>query len=708
MGRRQFLIATGMASTCALAGKKLAGHVEPVLQTDAAMAGEKGGSKGATPESGRYRNLLSPLQVRNRVLKNRIMHTRSTAQYMQESAGSYYSEVAKNAAIVTLHIGGGGGQQGQQGPPQESPSDQQAGANPAGTGQQGQQAPAMGQGGGMPGMGQQMEQQRSSSGSGETVDQIIEGIHCEGALVMGSQVNVGGNIRQGMQQASGPRISATGKIEDSIAQAKSIEDEGYDLVWVGTRHLLNREELKPVIDHMQAVRNATGLIIVSWILPLTPGLSRGSQQVDPFLPSGPYAKGPDLEEVVAMAKLLEGSADILQMKDAGHYTNHPNSFTMEKGKPWMLKFAQAVKESGANIITCPTGGFHDPALNDEWIGSGKTDMVGMATPFIADPEYVKKLHDQRREDIVPCIKCHDCHRISRTIAPFISVCSVNPKFGLAGYAGLIRPPGASKKVAVIGGGPGGMKAALVAAERGHQVTLYEKGDALGGLLRHTDHSQWKWAQKDFKDYLVRQVKKAGIDVRLKTTATPEMIKAEGYDTVLAATGAEPAVSRIPGADGKNVFNIVDAYSNKKSLGKKVVLIGAGVFGSETGISLAKDGYQVTVLTGENYLIGQEWIGPHNKENQLDIMRSHPNFSSVLEVMVKGISGGKVTYVDASGKEESVQADSVVIYAGLRPRMADAIGFKGSADQVLLLGDCTGSNGTIQKTIRNAFFVASQV
>jgi NADPH-dependent 2,4-dienoyl-CoA reductase/sulfur reductase-like enzyme len=332
----------------------------------------------------------------------------------------------------------------------------------------------------------------------------------------------------------------------------------------------------------------------------------------------------------------------------------------------------------------------------------------MATPFIADPEFVKKLYENREEDIVPCIMCHDCHMISRTKGPWLVVCSVNPKFGLSTSVNAIRAPSVSKKVAVIGGGPAGMKAAITAAERGHKVTLYEKGDSLGGLIRHTDFTQWKWAQKDFKDYLLRQTYKAGVKVLLGTEATPEMIKAKGYDTVLVATGAEPVISKIPGADGKNVYNIVDVYSNMKSLGKNVVLIGGGVFGSETGICLAKSGYKVTALTSDKHMIGPEWIGPHNKENQLDIIQSHENFSYILEAIATRISDGKVFYKDSTDSEKSIQADSVVIYAGLRPRQEEAVKFSDSAGQVLLLGDCTGEAGTIQKTIRSAFFVASQV
>ena len=253
-----------------------------------------------------------------------------------------------------------------------------------------------------------------------------------------------------------------------------------------------------------------------------------------------------------------------------------------------------------------------------------------------------------------------------------------------------------------------MKAALVAAERGHKVTLYEKGDSLGGLFRHTDFTTYKWTWKEFKDCLIRQVNKAGIEVQLKTIATPEMIKAKVYDTVLVAVGAEPVISKIPGAEGKNIYNIVDVYSNIRSLGKNVVLIGGGVFGSETGVYLVMEGYKVTALTSEKYMIPPEVIGPHNKANQLNVIERDPNFSYILEATAKSISGGKVTYVDSKGNEKSVQGDSIVIYAGLKPKQDEAMKFSGSAGQVLLLGDCTGENGNLQKAIRSAFFVASQV
>jgi NADPH-dependent 2,4-dienoyl-CoA reductase/sulfur reductase-like enzyme len=333
----------------------------------------------------------------------------------------------------------------------------------------------------------------------------------------------------------------------------------------------------------------------------------------------------------------------------------------------------------------------------------------MATPLFADPEYVQKAYEGRPDDIVPCVRCHNCHGVSRTKGPWYDTCSVNPTWGLSETKKKsIRAPRVVKTVAVIGGGPAGMKAAVTAAERGHRVALYEKSDALGGLLKHTDYTKWKWAYRDFKDYLVRQTYKAGVEVVLNTEATPEMIRAKGYDTILAATGAAPTISKIPGADGENVFDVVGAYDNKKNLGKNVVMIGAGVYGTESAISFAKDGHKVTVLATGKEMIPSNTIGPHNKANQIDLYKNHENMSYVLEAMPTKISKGKVVYKDASGKEKTVKADSVIIYAGLTPRMDEAMKFSNAADQLLLLGDCTGKAGTLQKAVRSAYFTASRV
>jgi NADPH-dependent glutamate synthase beta subunit-like oxidoreductase len=293
--------------------------------------------------------------------------------------------------------------------------------------------------------------------------------------------------------------------------------------------------------------------------------------------------------------------------------------------------------------------------------------------------------------------------------PHFATCDVNPKWATPPYKlSSIQAPLAKKKVAVIGGGPAGMKAAIVAAERGHQVTLYEKDPALGGLIKFSDHSKWRWNMKVFKDWLIHQVNKNGVEVKLGTAATPEMIKAGGFDTVLVATGAEVVKTRMKGADAENVFDILSCYSNKRALGKNVVMIGAGKIGTEAAIGIAKDGHKITVLAPGEEMIEAEDVGAHNVGNQERIYKNHPNFSYEMKTMAKSITGGKVAYTDATGTEKSVKADSIVIWSGFRPRTGEAAGFADAADEVLLLGDCTGKGGRIQKAIRNAFFVASQV
>jgi hypothetical protein len=124
--------------------------------------------------------------------------------------------------------------------------------------------------------------------------------------------------------------------------------------------------------------------------------------------------------------------------------------------------------------------------------------------------------------------------------------------------------------------------------------------------------------------------------------------------------------------------------------------------------MLKDGHKVTMITSERELVSSGDIGPHNMKNQQKVYQNHPNFSYILQATVKDIASGKVTYTDSTGSQKSVQADSIVIWSGLKPRVDEAEKFIGSAEDVLFLGDCTGRGGSIQKTLRSAFFIASQV
>jgi len=684
MGRRQFLITAGVASTCALTCKKLAG-----FEIRTAMAAEQTALAALKAAGNRCPHLMSPLRIRNRVLKNRIMHTQSPIYFMQgpenfptENYRNHYSNVAKNAAIVAMST-----QFGKY--PKTYEKIQDAFYHMANS------------------IWEDIPPVENY------INQLMEDIHCEGALIYFSGDTGGGAMgplnRSGSDGQQGGGAGGQGgaggrqggmpgfasKTDDEIIkEAKEAEDKGYDVYQLNTAGLEAAKE----------IRAATNLILMGSIRGSRGNMGLGSGENAVGLTNDNQPTAAELEEGVEQARKLEGIVDFLWIR----IDEHPNAWTQDKGRPKSLAYSEAIKKAGIKVLTCPSAGFHDPVENDGFIASGKCDMVGMTMPFFADPELVRKVKEGRADDVVPCVSCHNCHGISVYTGPWYSTCTVNPKWGLPPYklTGITKPT-ISKKVAVIGGGPAGMKAALVAAERGHKVTLFEKEAALGGLLKISDNSRWRWNYKDFKEYLIYQVNKAGVAVKLNTAATPDMIKAGGYDTVLIGIGSDVVASKMK-TDGSNVFNILDVYYRKNELGKNVVVIGAGKFGIEAATGMLKDGHKVTVLASGKELVEIENQGAHNMMNQQNIYQNHPDFNYALETTVRSISGGKVVYIDSTGSEKSLQADSIVIWSGLKPRMDEAEKFIGSANDVLFIGDCTGTNGTIQKVMRSTFFIASQV
>jgi 2,4-dienoyl-CoA reductase-like NADH-dependent reductase (Old Yellow Enzyme family)/thioredoxin reductase len=716
--RRQFLIASSVASTCALTCKKLAG-----FQTSAAMAAEKAAVASIKAVGNKCPHLLSPLRIRDVVLKNRIMHTVSPTYYMQgpenfpaEMYRNHYSNMAKNAAIVSMstHFGtypktytkGAHGPSNnfcddiwQDIPPVENYVQRLiedihcegalilklggggGGMPPGGMGGRGGQG---GMPGGMPGEmpgGAPGGQQGAQGGPGAMPGGQQGAQGGPGAMPGGQQGAQGGR--------SGMPAMATKTDDEIVKEAKEAEEFGYDVYSLSSSS----------VETAKKVRAATNLILMT-SLRLAAGSGYSASATDTNQPTAS-----DIEQAVEAARKLEGVVDYIQIRAS----EHPNGWNQDENKPKGLAYAEAIKKAGIKVLVCPTAGFHDVLSNDSYIANGQADMIGMTTPFFADRELVRKVKEGRADDIIPCIACWNCHGISMTKGPWhSSLCSVNPTWGTPPYKIQgITAPRTKKTVAVIGGGPAGMKAALTAAERGHKVTLYEKDATLGGLLKIADKSKTRWPFRKYKEWLISQVKKNGIEVKTNTVATPEIIKAGKFNAVLVATGAEPVISKMK-VDGAKSFNILEAYDKKDELGKNVVVIGAGKYGFELALGLAMDGHKVTNITSGDRLFEVDFQGPHNMANQEGIYRNHPNFSYALKAEVKSITGGKVTYKDSTGAEKSVQADSVVIWSGLKPRMDEAEKFLTCADEVYLAGDCTGKNGHLQKAIRSAFFAASQV
>ncbi|MGI5936226.1 MAG: FAD-dependent oxidoreductase [Oscillospiraceae bacterium] len=416
--------------------------------------------------------------------------------------------------------------------------------------------------------------------------------------------------------------------------------------------------------------------------------------------------GITVEDTVRFAKLAEGVVDILHIRGGNINFCHPTGFNSIEDEPYTLHIAEAVKKSGANIIVAAAGGYADPVKNEEYIASGKLDMVAVARQFICDSDYGKKIMEDRPEDIVPCQRCAKCH-VPFPNGPWTFVCSGNPKMGLMDQLGwMVEPPARKKKVAVIGGGVAGMEAALVAAERGHRVVLFEKSSVLGGQLIHADFAAFKWPLRNFKNYLIRHVNKSGVEVRLSCPATPEDIKSERFDVVIAACGAAPNRLKLPGAWEDYVWLPIQVFGHEAELGKKVVVVGGGEIGTETALYLAECGHDVTVLTRQTRLAPNA-TGIHYREMFEERWQKNPNFHFITEVRATDLSNGQVRYIDKENRQKAIPADSVVLAAGRCGLTEEALSFAGAADEFYIIGDCK-KPGSVQTCMRMAYAAASRI
>lgn len=739
MGRRQFLVAAGITSTAALSGKKFEGIFEPQIQSSAAMAAEKSGGvimNGVFKN--KYSHLLSPIKIGNVLLKNRMMQADSYPFCMQgpesfpsEQVISWYANVAKNGCAIVMVFKGNDPSTGVNAAQPQAPQ----GAQMQGPG--GGNAQMQGPPGGEDGEQRIGESQRMPIWDKTDIRvqsyfaQLANAVHFYGsraAVCISPNVDRSYSISKMSFQAN-PGMTRTfmgqggteipiemiqKAVEDVAKQAKFYKSLGFDMVHfhMSYRRYFLSTALSPVLnvrtdkyggslenrarlalEMFQAIKKACGQNFLVGIHVSGEEMGEGGYTV---------------KDLIEYAKIWEGNLDILVVRGKDDNVSHASPYNFNYTNNPILGYAQTLKESGVKMIIAPCGGFQDLDKNEEYITTGKADMISMARAWWADPEYGKKAFEGRGEDVVPCVRCNDCHGIS---GPPLSFCTVNPGYVHAHRLNrMIDAPVISRKVAVIGGGPAGMKAAITAAERGHKVTLYEKNDYLGGQLKHTDYVSFKWTYRDYKDYLIRQVNKSGIELILNTRATPEMIKNKGYDVVITALGADPIIPDIKGAKGSTVLAPIFVYNNK-TLGKDIVVIGGNQIGTETGMHLAETGHNVTLLAREKRL-ATDANGIYLSSERWDLFKS---FSFITEATVKGISEGKVTYADAEGNEKSIQADNVVIYAGRRPRQEEALKFYGSAERFFIIGDCSSdgdivrlSEGCVRTSVFTAFSAASQI
>lgn len=364
-----------------------------------------------------------------------------------------------------------------------------------------------------------------------------------------------------------------------------------------------------------------------------------------------------IEDAINMAKLYEKAGadalDISQGCNAAMPASCPPYYFEEATN---ADHAYAIKQQVGIPIICP-GRLHTPERIESVLQQGKADFAGIGRGFLADPDFVKKTQEGRPDDIVRCVSCtQGC--FSRIREGDVS-CVFTPATGHEREYKQV-PAEMIKNVLVIGGGPSGLEAARVAAERGHHVTLFEKTGKLGGQYLLAGEAPDKSMFADAVIHMGLRAQKAGVDVRLYTQATPQKIKAVRPDVIVVAAGSVPFVPNVPGVTKKNVYAANDVIGAKIRLkASEVVVIGGGLVGLEAAEILASEGKNVHVVEMMD-VIGKD----------LDLLVRGHMMSALKNLGVKlhaGAACKEITddaiTIEHNGKSESIRCGAVVMAVG---------------------------------------------
>lgn len=426
--------------------------------------------------------------------------------------------------------------------------------------------------------------------------------------------------------------------------------------------------------------------------PLTIRLSGSDYEPDGF----------KVDETIEVAK-----AAVAHGIDALHISGGDHHQMIHQVSPMAIErchnvYAAAAIKQHVNVPVIASGSINMPHLAEQVLAEGKGDFIGLGRPLWADPLWPKKAREGREEDVIPCIRCNDgC--LDRTFFNFRGVsCSVNPNLGREGEFPIL-PAAKPRKVAVMGGGIAGLEAARVLKLRGHDVTIFEKREFLGGVGVEGSVADFKSDYRFFVDYQITQVKKLDIRVVHKAATAAD---AKGFDAVVVATGGASTRPDVPGVNNPSVVDAVPIFLDDSHVGKRVIVLGGGETAVETALYLNQRGREVTLLHRREELMNRD-VAITDKIAYSEMLARTP-IRVVLGEQVVEFGTGWVKTRDGTGKEHRYEADTIALgmgYASQKDGLVEALRAQGNVE-VHVIGDRAKSakvyeavNGALKTALR---------
>ena len=497
-------------------------------------------------------------------------------------------------------------------------------------------------------------------------------------------------------------------IESYGAAAKLCKETGFDMVQVHAAHgWLFSQFLSPVWNKRTdefggSLENRARFFLLA--------LDAVRKAVGPQFPIEARIRGDDvtaaaldLNECIGVAQMIDDKVDLINVSCGNHEDpamfcrTHPSAFYPRGVNVYL---AAEIKKHVKTPVAC-VGSLNDPAQMEEIIASGQADAVEIGRASLADPYLPLKAAFGDDEDITPCLRCYECFGATGELE--MVKCAVNPVMGEQLCAERFHhEPERKKKVLVVGGGPAGMEAAITAAGRGHNVTLVEKDDKLGGNLHPAGAAYFKEDIIKLIKVLERRVRRAGVNVILNTEVTPDYVKEFDPDALFVAIGSTELRPPIKGLDSDKVVMAIDAELHPEKLGQKVVIMGGGLVGAEGAVGFHHDGKDCTIVEMKPE-IAEEVNSFYRGGLMPEVEKSAKCYvnTTVREITPEGV------LCEKDGKDLLLEADTVVCALGFRSPWDKVDALTDLVDEYYIIGDCK-KVGKIYDAMNTAYYSALRV